>query len=306
MHGPLSEIGLIEVLQLLERGNRNGVLRVIGPDRSSPRTLQIHNGQLVGISPDADDGAIDRSMVRQQMVDPAAESDQLRVAPLREEVREELARRSLDMMVHWENGRFDFDECTTVPGAIAWTSQRHVHSLVSTEIRRAELAESLDDWHAIAVFTDPEVIATGEQLVLDSLDWRILDVVDGSRDVAGVAALLDESLEVVGERIQRLVASAIFQLEKSTDTAEVPVEFASEAGRYDDAVAELRSRVSSQPNDADAWRSLGLAEIGVGRFDRAVEAWSAWQEAEPSSSEDAAVLIKAATTMMEALSETRD
>lgn len=306
MHGPLSEIGLIEVLQLLERGGRSGTLRLVGPDPNAPRVLRIHAGALAAIEPDAADAAVARALVRQHLVaadDPADVQDD---PSLHEAVRSRLARRALGMLLHWSRGRFDFHEEETPPGPLAWSADAMVLDLVSDESRRVELGQALADWHAIPEFQPPETVAAGGRLLFEPLDWRILDAIDGVRDVASIAALLEEALEAVGDRVQRLEATAILHLRAPPADGAAEARTAIESGRYDDAVAQLRARVTAVPHDAEAWRTLGLAEVGAGRFEHAVEAWTTWQETAPDRRADADALIRAATTMMEALRESRD
>jgi len=79
-----------------------------------------------------------------------------------------------------------------------------------------------------------------------------------------------------------------------------------EAGRYDEAVALLEQRVGSVRTDREAWRLLGLAEVGAGRFDRAIRAWESWQQADPTLAQEAGALIAAARTMLEALHDHRE
>ena len=67
MHGPLCEIGLIEVLQLLERGRRSGVLSISGaPDE--PRQVYIAAGMIVAIEPVAGDAATRRALLTRHLV----------------------------------------------------------------------------------------------------------------------------------------------------------------------------------------------------------------------------------------------
>lgn len=308
MHGPLHEIGLIEVLQLLERGGRSGVLRVSGPDPAAPRTLRLHEGRLVALEPDAGDAAVARALVRSHLQPPNDhEGDAHPVESAeREGVRERLARAALGAMLHWTRGRFDFSEGFTGPGPLSWSADALVLALVEDESRRVELAEALGAWRAVPMFAAPSTIEAGERVTLEPIDWRILDAIDGQRDVAAIAALLGEPLEDVGERIRGLEGAAILQLRPpSASHASGPAPVAA-ATRHDDAVDRWRERVRRAPDDADAWRSLGLAEVGAGHFDRAIEAWTAWQRAAPERADDAAALILAARTMMEALRERHD
>ena len=151
-----------------------------------------------------------------------------------------------------------------------------------------------------------EQMVEGARVHLDALDWRILDAADGRRDLAALAAHLAEPLETVGERVRELVAAAILQLHDPVDDPTRQARVAIDSGRYDEAIERLRARVVQVPADGEAWRTLGLAEVGAGRFDRAIAAWTAWCQALPEATADADALIRAARTMMEALSASRD
>lgn len=305
MHGPLSEISLIEVLQLLERGRRSGVLRVVGPDPAEPRTVRIHRGRVAAVLPDADDDAVDRALVRRHLAPPDEAQGALSPAE-REQLRERLARTALEGMMHWQRGRFDFTEADTDAGPLDWSADALVMALVDDESRRVELGEALYQWHAIPVLAPAERIASGERFTLVALDWRILDMVDGVRDVAAISAALEEPLEDVGERVRALEAGAILQLLPPATDGTAEARQAVDAGRYDEAADRLRTRLQAAPKDAEAWRTLGLAEVGAGRFEGAVEAWTAWRRAAPERAAEADALIVAARTMMEALLEHRE
>ncbi len=80
----------------------------------------------------------------------------------------------------------------------------------------------------------------------------------------------------------------------------------SKAGRYEEAATLLRAQVVEHPEDVAAWRALGLAEVGAGRFEQAIDAWQSWSANDPDRGEDAAALMQAARTMVEALREARD
>lgn len=305
MHGPLHEISLIEVLQLLERGRRSGVLRVVGPDPDTPRTVHLHRGHVAAVEPDAGDAALDRAILRRHL---AAADDPATALPVgeREMLRERLARTALEAMMRWPRGRFDFTEAATHPGPLGWSADALVLALVDDESRRVELGESLHGWHAIVAFPAPDALGRGGSFPFEGIDWRILDLVDGTRHVAAIAAALDEPLEIVGARIRALAAATILHVHPpaADDTMEAQVSLKS--GQYEDAVTHLRSRVALAPHDAEAWRTLGLAEVGAGRFAEAIAAWEAWQRAAPERQAEATALINAAGTMMEALHDHRE
>jgi transcription elongation GreA/GreB family factor len=306
MHGPLSEIGLIEVLQLLERGGRSGVLRLVGPDASAPRTVHIAGGRVVALEPDADDQAVTRALIARAEV-ASGQGEETTVSPAhREALRQELAWRALSAMVPWDRGRFDFQPSDPGTGPLDVSVESLVLALVDAEARRAELAEVLDQWQMIPACLPPDVVEQGAPITLDPLDWRIIDAVDGQRDVAGLAAHLGEPLEAVGEHVRTLVAATILQLYSAPESPAREPDRLAVSTSYDDAVERLRAQLRRAPGDGEAWRTLGLAEVGAGRFDRAVAAWQSWQEAVPSQAADATALIRAAHLMMEALRDTRE
>ena len=308
MHGPLSEISLVEVLQLLQRGRRSGTLRVTGPDPTAPRTLWLREGLVVALEPEASDAAVDAGLIARALASDETDDGPDRVPlAMRQALRSRLASASLGAMLHWSRGRFDFAEGPVPAGPLEVSPDALVFDVVESEMRRVDLAAELDEFRAIPDFVPPEamVVVTAE-LKLDPLDWRLLDVVDGVRNIAALAAALDEPLDAVAERVRALQAAAILQLAAAPPDVALEARAAIEAGRYDDATALLRARVAAVPGDGEAWRTLGLAEVGAGRFDRAIGAWEAWRAADPTRAEEAAALTRAAQTMVEALRDGRD
>jgi tetratricopeptide (TPR) repeat protein len=181
-----------------------------------------------------------------------------------------------------------------------------VFALVAAETRRVELASELAEFHLVPAFAPADLLASGVAPLLSPLDWRILDRVDGVRDVAELAAVLDEPLEEIAERVQSLQAAAILELQAARNNPAVAARMALEAGRYEEAAQLLRDRLAAHPHDAEAWRALGLAEVGAGRFENAIDAWQSWRSDEPSRSDEAQALMQAARTMVEALRDARD
>ena len=310
MHGPLNEIGLIEVLQLLERGKRTGILRVIGPDPTAPRTLHVSSGLVVALDPDAGDPSLATALANRHLAtlepDPSGSGPESLPLAMREGLRVRLATQALAAMLHWIRGRFDFEEHAVPAGPLALSTEAIVLDVVAGESRRVDLAQGMMDFHVIPEFAAPEHIGEGLAPELGVLDWRVLDAVDGTRDVAAIAASLGEPLEDVAERVRALEGAAILVLQAAPARVAVDARAAIEAGRYDEAATLLRGRVAAVPGDGEAWRALGLAEIGAGRFDRAIEAWETWGAADPGRAGDAASLMGAARTMLEALHDVRD
>ncbi len=299
MHGPLSEIGLADVLQLLERGRRSGLLRVVGPDPTMPRTLGLHDGRIVMVDPDATDEAVTAGLVARSLAPAGGESVALPEV-VREALRRRLAARALSRMMYWNRGRFDFEEHGGEVGPLSLSPDALVMAMVAAEDRRATLGADMAGFQSVPDFATDEAIAAGPRWAPGVLDWRILDAVNGIRDVATMAALLGEPIEDVAGSIQALVTTAILVLSPPLiEQARAAIE----AEHFADAITLLRHRLAVVPDDADAWRALGLAEAGAGRFDAAIDAWTAWQGIDPAHLDDASMLIHAARTMDDALRE---
>jgi tetratricopeptide (TPR) repeat protein len=308
MHGPLSEIGLIEVLQLLERGRQSGILRITGPRPADACRLRIANGAIVAMEPAADDAATRRALTARYVITDAEAADDpgVLLRPRAQQMREQLASQALAAMVHWQQGRFDFGTAAPEPGPLSLSPDALVFALVASETRRVDLAPLMDDFHAVPVFSPNDVLAVGEAPSLTPLDWRLLDQVDGLRDVAALAAAVDESFEAVAGSIQALQAALILELRRPVADPSLVARTAIEAGHYEEAATLLRARVVEHPEDTEAWRALGLAEVGAGRFERAIDAWQNWRATDPDRADDAVALMQAARTMVEALRDARD
>lgn len=308
MHGPLSEIGLIEVLQLLERGGQSGMLRITGATPADTGDIRIAAGRIVAVDPAASDANTRRALVARFIVTEAEAADDpaMLERPAAHDMREQLAARALAGMLHWRKGRFDFESGAPQPGPLHLSADGLVFDLVATEGRRVDLAPALDEFRAVPRFAAADVLAAGEPPALLPLDWRVLDQVDGVRDVATIAATIDESIEDVATSVQALHGSLILELGHPDADTGRSARSAIEAGRYEEAASLLRARVVEHPGDIDAWRSLGLAEVGAGRFEHAIDAWQSWQASDPDRADDAVALMQAARTMVEALRDARD
>ncbi len=305
MHGPLHEIGLIEVLQLLARGRRTGVLRVSGPEPADTHEVHLADGEVVAIEPDAGDAAVRAALMRRHLLSPRDADEDWSATPLAHAMREQLAAAALSTMLHWQHGRFDF-AVTATEGPLTLAPERIILDLIGRESRRVELAGATTDFHVVPDFAPFDQMAAGTAVELAPRDWRLLDLVDGVRDVAALAAALDEPLETIAESVLKLQGAAILELHAPAADPALAARMAIEAGAYDQAAELLQVRVTSQPEDWGAWRDLGLAEVGAGRFEQAIDAWQSWRAGDPEHAGDAAMLMQAARTMLEALRDSRD
>jgi len=277
MHGRLSEIGLIEVLQLLERGRRSGVLKVASVNAIVPVEVHIAEGCIVAVEPAAGDDATRSALVARHLVAGADSDDTAVLArPAAVRLRAQLAAQALETMIYWRQGRFDFVAGPAPEGPLSLAPDALVFDLVGREGRRADLSATLEEFRVVPDFTPDELLGAGPLPNLSADDWRLLDRVDGVRDIQALAAVLDDPVEDVATRIQALEGALILELH------------------------------APRTEDGEAWRVRGLAEIEAGRFEAAIDAWQHWRDNDPDRAGDAAALIQAARTMVEALRDARD
>ncbi len=161
MHGPLSEIGLIEVLQLIERGGRSGMLRLTGVSPGVPCLVHIRAGSIVALEPAASDDATRRALVARHLVsaaeadeDPAGAGTSGRASSAGPARRAgagghgALAARALRLRVGRGGGR----PARSSPDAL-------VFDLVNSESRRVDVAPLMDEFRAVPDFTPANLLA---------------------------------------------------------------------------------------------------------------------------------------------------
>ena len=308
MHGPLSEIGLIEVLQLLERGARSGVLSITGTHPDEPCHLHISGGVIVALEPAAGDLATRQALVTRSLISDAeaGEDPGVMARPAARQMRAQLAAQALATMIQWRKGRFDFEARPVASGPLSLSPDALVFELVGSESRRVDLAPLMDDFRSIPAFVPAAALGVGPLPSISPREWRLLDQVDGARDVAALAVALDEPLDDVAACVQSLQAALILELRPAVTDPSRVARTAIDAGRYESAAALLRTHLDHHPLDGEAWHSLGLAEVAAGRFEDAIGAWQSWRANDPDRAGDAAALMQAARTMVEALRDARD
>ncbi len=297
MHGPLHEIGLVEVLQLLERGRRSGRLVVVGGRHDEHRTVAIDRGRIVDLRP-----LTEADLLLHLAIRALVPAGTVRASPeLMAMARCEVATAVLLDMLTWSVGRFDFTAGEVEAGPLDITPSGLMMQLVAGESARTETAEAVGSFAAVPRFASVAEIAGGTPLMLDNLDWRILDRIDGRRDIAALARELMEPVESVARRSLRLAAAAIIHLDMPAGDSVARARAVLDQGDAVAAIGILAERVAAAPEDGEAWRWLGFAELRMGRIDRASAAWRAWVNASPVHHFEAAPLLAAAETMMEAL-----
>jgi hypothetical protein len=214
IEGPLRELGIHDVFQLLDLSRKTGVLRVTSELREDEGVVVFDNGRVVQASIRSkavpmeiallqsgrvSDADLARARARQSHGHPAREIVDLLVdlgAITQKELERQL-RLQIESVVFelmsWHEGFFSFEERARED---AFGDTRIA---VSTESLLMEAARRIDEWSTIADIVPnlavvPElapVNADREGAMLDLLphEWQVLTMIDG-RDLRAIAASL--------------------------------------------------------------------------------------------------------------------
>jgi tetratricopeptide (TPR) repeat protein len=215
IEGPLRELDIHDVFQLLDLGRKTGMLRITSSLRQNSGTVHFEGGKVTGAVIESNPHPLGRMLVRSGRV---SEAEVTRARALQDarpgrrvgEVLVEmgvLTRRELDRHVRaqveevvfermsWSEGYFSFEEAP--PGQ----SPAEAEFRIAPESLLMEAARRIDEWSrfeariphlGVVPRLVPDTEADG---LLDLLpdEWEVLAAVDGRRDVRTIAADLGKS-----------------------------------------------------------------------------------------------------------------
>lgn len=353
IEGPLRELGIHDVFQLLDLSRKTGVLRVTSDLRHNAGTVYFENGSVIyaeirsnphllgslllrtGKITEAD---LDRARDMQQRQGDPRRLGEILVSlgvitarELQRQIRFQIEEVVFEL-TSWREGYFSF-----VEGPLA-DVPTDATVRIPTEALLMEGARRIDEWSRIESKVPhlgvipalaPAPAPEGAEGELDLLppEWEVLALVDGRKDIrtlaselgrsdfdlaktlfglesAGIVVLLDPGTAKRGggrtstaADVAELVARAEEALrQKDLNGARAAAEEAAglhphdpavhllmgrihlAAGRAGDAVEDLRRAVRLDPLLAPAYRMLGYALVGLGRFAEAAEQWDQWEQ----------------------------
>ncbi len=315
IEGPLRELGIEEVLQLLDLAHKTGVLSIrsnkLGDEaivhflrgtivfavrRRSPRrlgVLLIRAGRLT-------QRELERALEIQR-TDPGR-----RLAEILLDMGlvngEELERQlqfqieeTLYEVMSWDEGYFRFEDRNEIP-------QSGLNVAVKVESILMEGARRVDEWSRLeARVPSPDVIpvlATGGDVEaapidLNAEEWEVLAEIDGERDLRQVAASLARSTFDVAHTVFELVSRGVVQVhEKHARIPELrlreamgEVEAMLRAGDADGAQKLAANLEAAHPERAELSVLCGRTLEAQGRGRAAVEAFQRAVELDPLSAD---------------------
>lgn len=275
IEGPLRELGIHDVFQLLDLSRKTGVLRVLSELRDDEGLVYFDSGRVVqaSIRSRGSDFAPDRAGRSQREID--------------RQHRKYIERVVFDLM-SWSEGFFSFEE--RARGEMPVESQ----VTVSTESLLMEGARRFDEWSRIAdvipnVDIVPELAPVDEQrdgamLELLPHEWQVLALIDGSRPLRDIAAAIPRDEFEVAKVAYGLATTGIITVRTGAERPPTPPMTSAEsflinarehtrAGRHAEALDELRRAVQQDPLTPRVHLEIGFAAARTGDLGSARSSW---------------------------------
>ena len=322
IEGPLRELGIHDVFQLLDLSRKTGTLTITSSLRDNQGTVYFENGAVVYAAIRSNPHPLGELLIRSGKISEGdlarARDAQTRSADTRRlgEIlveREAITRKELERQVRfqveevvfellsWSEGFFRFEERSTLD-APAEASIR-----ISTESLLMEGARRIDEWSRIegkvphlGVVPALAAVHDSHPALLDLLpnEWQVLAEIDGERDLRAIASNLARSDFDVARVVFGLLSTGIVELVEDDSPSTAPALAAARAAAYveqakdalkagdvDAAVTASRMAVAASEENVNARLMLARALACAGRHDEAAAELSTALEADALNAE---------------------
>jgi uncharacterized protein DUF4388/tetratricopeptide repeat protein len=316
IEGPLKELSIHDVCQLLDLSRKTGTLRVTSELRQNSGTVFFEEGVVVGAEIRSNPHPLGRLLyaagkVTEEELARArgaqAAGDQRRlgeilvsqnaISPreLARHVRQQIEEVVFELM-GWSEGYFAFEEGR----GGEWPTEAPIR--IPTSLLLMEAARRIDEWSriekkishlGIVPRLGTEVTPDGPLDLLPT-EWEALSIVDGTRTIRDIAATLGRSEFDVAKTVFGLASAGMLVLEDPSrhapDAADGDLAMLiGEADSHltqrdaDAAVAVAEVAVSRHPDQPLAYLAYGRALLEAGRYAEAMDALWYTVELDPIS-----------------------
>jgi hypothetical protein len=236
IEGPLRELGIHDVFQLLDLSRKTGMLRVTSELRDDEGIVLFEAGRVVQASVRSNPMSLEEMLLRSGRV---TETDLERARAMRSGngrgrglgeylvqcgalSRKELERQMrlqiesvVFELMSWREGFFSFEE--RAPDDLPAEAEIHV----STESLLMEGARRIDEWSRIAdkipslsVVPTLAPVDDSHPTQIDLLpdEWEVLTMIDGKRDLRAIATVLGRAEFDIAKVVYGLVTTGVVQV----------------------------------------------------------------------------------------------
>ena len=202
IEGPLRELGIHDVFQLLDLSRKTGMLRVTSQLRDDEGVVYFGGGKVVHASIRSKPSIVEAGVQTSRELERRA--------------RQQIEATVFELM-SWREGFFSFEEraLSDIP--------RDAQVEVSTESLLMEGARRIDEWSRIAdhvpslaVVPVLAPISEEHETQLDLLphEWEVLTMIDGHRDLRAISAALGRSDFEVAKVAYGLVTTGVIEIQR--------------------------------------------------------------------------------------------
>ncbi len=306
IEGPLKELNIHDVFQLLDLGRKTGALRVTSELRQNSGVVHFERGTVIAAQIASNPHPLGELLQRAGKL---SEEDLTRARALQRAgdarrlgeilvtiggiTRRELARcvraqveEVVFELMSWSEGYFSF-----VEGATDRESIEAVAS-IPTEAVLMEAARRIDEWARIEAKIPhlgvvprirPAEDGAGAPLDLVPFEWEVLAAVDGQRSIREVADAVGRSDFDVARTIYGLTSVGLVLLDtaaaapaasRAPAAPSVRVEEHLAMGDLESARVAAEEAIAAQPERPEGWAALGRSLLGMRRYEEAEDALS--------------------------------
>jgi tetratricopeptide (TPR) repeat protein len=315
IEGPLKELSIQDVLQLLQLADKTGVLTVRSERLNDEAIVHFSRGDIVFAVRRRSTRRLGQLLIRagkltQRELDRALELQRadptrrlaeilLEMGSITEEELERQLRFQMEETIYelmaWDEGYFKFEERTEI-AAQRLLSRVRVDSLLMEGARR------IDEWTRLeSKVPGPETIPNlapvsdreATPLDLRTEEWEVLAEIDGERDIRRLAADLGRSAFDVAKIIYGLVSTGVVQVnsrnsripEMQLKTQITDIERLLAEGKLDEAHRIATDLEASYPERAELAVLSGRTLAAQNRMRAATEAFSRAVSLDPLAAE---------------------
>jgi hypothetical protein len=311
IEGPLRELGLHDVFQLLDLSRKTGVLRISSQLRSNDGTVYFERGAVVYAEARSNPHRLGDVLLRAGKISDA-DLERARVQQEKDGQRRRLGRILVDIgaiserelerqvefhieetvfeLMSWREGFFSFAE-----GALEGLPS-DVTVRIPVDKLLMEGARRIDEWSRIetrlphvgvvpSLAPPTETIEGIGHLHLLPEEWLVLAQVDGERDVRAIAASLARPEFETAKTLFGLVTTGVITLADPSPIAAARASTAGddvgallaaaearlETGDVEPAKAAILAAIGMRPHEARAHLLLGRAHLVQGQWTDAVD-----------------------------------
>ncbi|HSQ32668.1 MAG TPA: DUF4388 domain-containing protein [Gemmatimonadaceae bacterium] len=205
IEGPLRELGIHDVFQLLDLSRKTGMLRVSSELREDEGVVFFDAGRVV------------QAAIRSKPT-PSLDASAMSRRELERQIRLQIENVVFELM-SWQEGFFSFEERSRD------RMPRDTRISVSAESLLMEGARRIDEWSRIAdVIPNLEVVPElapvddqrgGPMLDLLPHEWQVLTMIDGERDLRAIASSLGRDEFEIAKIVYGLATTGVVDVRRA-------------------------------------------------------------------------------------------